>query len=126
MDETQKEPVSDESQPVTQPASQPGQSNPNTTAALTYLAGWITGLVFLLTEKENDYIRFHAAQSLLTFGLLNVIVFVPVFGWMLMPIVAPVSLVLWILLVVQAYQGKRFKLPVVGDYAEQVKDKIGK
>lgn len=100
--------------------------NQNTNAALTYLAGWITGLVFLLIEKENDFIRFHAAQSLLTFGVLNLVAFIPFLGWVASLLIGPLALVLWIVLMVKAYQGERFKLPLVGDYAEQIKDKIGK
>ena len=40
----------------------------NTEAALTYLFGWVTGLIFLLVEKDNKKIRFHAMQSVVTFG----------------------------------------------------------
>jgi uncharacterized membrane protein len=96
----------------------------NTNALLCYAVGWITGLIFLLTEKEDKFIRFHAAQSLVVFGALNLITFIPIIGWMLAPLLVPVSLILWILLMIKAYQGERFKLPVVGDYAEQVMEKI--
>ena len=96
----------------------------NTNALLCYAVGWITGLIFLLTEKEDKFIRFHAAQSLLVFGGLNLITFIPIIGWMLAPLLVPVGLILWILLMLKAYQGERFKLPLVGDYAEQVMEKI--
>ena len=98
----------------------------NTNALLTYLVGWITGLIFLLTEKEDQFIRFHAAQSVVTFGILSLVGFIPFIGWMLTPLLAPIGLILWILLMVKAYQGERFKLPVVGEWAEQVMKKVGK
>ncbi len=96
---------------------------PNVAGLLCYLAGWITGLIFFLIEKENRFVRFHAMQSIITFGgltvLFTVLGFIPVIGWMLFPIVGLVQLVLWILLMVKAYQGERFKLPVIGDMAEK-------
>jgi uncharacterized membrane protein len=98
----------------------------NLTAALTYLAGWVTGLIFLLVEKDDDFVRFHAAQSLTVFGPLTLVAFVPILGPVVNVLLFPITLVLWIVLMVKAYQGERFKLPVVGDYAEQVKNKIGK
>lgn len=98
----------------------------NVNAALTYLVGWITGLVFLFTEKEDKFIRFHAAQSLVTFGALTIISFVPVIGQLLGLILWPLGLILWIVLMVKAYNNERFKLPVIGDFAEQVEQKVGK
>lgn len=117
-------------QPMTEkttpkPTTTKPQEN-NTNAPLTYVAGWFTGLIFLLTEKEDEFVRFHAAQSLIVFGAFNLFAFVPLIGWILTPILTPVALVLWIVLMVKAYQGEKFKLPVVGEYAEQLKDKIGK
>ncbi len=104
--------------------SKPADQNLN--AAFTYVFGWVTGLIFLLTEKEDDFIRFHAAQSVIVFGVLTVISFVPVIGWILSPIATVVGLALWVFLMYNAYQGNRYALPVVGQYAEQLKDKIGK
>ena len=45
--------------------------------------------------------------------------FVPVVGGLLAVLVSPVSLIVWVLMMVKAYQGERYKLPVVGDWAEQ-------
>ena len=98
----------------------------NVNAALTYVAGWITGLIFLLVEKKDEFIRFHAAQSLTVFGGLMIITFVPVLGQALALVLWPLSIALWVILIVKAYQGEKFKLPIVGDLAEKVKDKIGK
>ena len=95
----------------------------NVAGLLCYLVGWVTGLIFFLIEKENKFVRFHAMQSIITFGGLTVLFlllgFIPIIGWMLVPFVALLQLVLWILLMVKAYQGERFKLPVVGDMAEK-------
>ena len=97
--------------------------NQNVAAMLCYLAGWVTGLIFFLIEKDNKFVRFHAMQSIITFGGLTALfmfaAFIPVLGWMLFPILGIVQLVLWILLMVKAYQGEKFKLPVIGDLAEQ-------
>ena len=95
----------------------------NVAGLLCYLAGWITGLIFFLIEKENKFVRFHAMQSIITFGgltmLFMVLGFIPILGWALFPILGLVQLVLWVLLMVKAYQGEKFKLPVIGDMAEK-------
>src|SRR5690349_20526107 len=97
-------------------------NNQNTNAALCYLFGWVTGLIFLLVEKDNKFVRFNAAQSLLTFGVLGVLMMVLFF---LAPIFMIASVVLWAYLMYQAYQGKMVKLPVIGDFAEKVAGTVG-
>ena len=95
---------------------------PNVAGCLSYLAGVLTGIVFFLLEKENKYVRFHAMQSILVFGcfiILNVALGVIVVGWSLMPLLGLVQLALWIILMIKAYQGEKFKLPVVGDMADK-------
>ncbi|MDD5085237.1 MAG: DUF4870 domain-containing protein [Candidatus Omnitrophica bacterium] len=96
---------------------------PNVAALLSYLVGIVTGIIFYLIEKDNKFVRFHAMQSVITFGalfVLNVILpFIPVIGWILMPVVNLAGLILWIVLMIKAYQGEYFKLPVVGDMAEK-------
>ena len=92
-------------------------------ALICYALGWITGLVFLLLEKNNKYVRFHAVQSLITFLALwifsVVFVMVPVIGPIVSILLWPIGLILWIVLMIKAYQGEKFKLPVVGDIAEK-------
>jgi uncharacterized membrane protein len=96
---------------------------PNVAAFLSYLLGWITGLVFYLIEKENKFVRFHAFQSLVAFGALTVLLvvlgFIPVIGWALIPIVWIFELILWIVCMVKGFQGEKFKLPIAGDMAEK-------
>jgi len=97
--------------------------NQNIAGLLCYAAGWITGLIFFLIEKENKFVRFHAMQSMMVFGGLTVLFmvlgFIPIVGWMLMPLLGIAQLILWVLLMVKAYQGETFKLPMVGDLAEK-------
>ncbi|MEK7875140.1 MAG: DUF4870 domain-containing protein [Pseudomonadota bacterium] len=97
--------------------------NENVAGLLCYLVGWVTGLIFFLIEKENKFVRFHAMQSMITFGGLTVLFMVlgniPFMGWGLIPFLGLLQLVLWILLMVKAYQGEHFKLPVIGDLAEK-------
>ena len=95
----------------------------NVAALLTYVLGVITGVIFYLIEKENKCVRFHAIQSSITFGgllVLGIVLgFVPIVGVMLMPILGIAEIILWIFLMIKAYQGELFKLPVVGDMAEK-------
>ena len=95
----------------------------NVAGLLCYVAGWITGLIFFLIEKENRFVRFHAMQSIITFGGLTVLSIaqgmIPFINLVLLPILAILQLILWIVLMVKAYQGQLFKLPVIGDMAEK-------
>ena len=95
----------------------------NLACALTYVAGWVSGLVFFLSEKEDKEIRFHAMQSIIFFGSLNIISLflgrIPLVGWSLMPVLGLLCFVGWLVCLIKAYQGEHFKLPVVGDIAEK-------
>jgi uncharacterized membrane protein len=95
----------------------------NLAGLLCYLLGWITGIVFLIIEKENRFVRFHAYQSLAAFGALSVLSLIagliPVIGKLITFLLAPVGLILWIVLMVKAYQGELYKIPVAGDWAEE-------
>lgn len=95
----------------------------NVAGLLCYVGWWVSGLVFILIEKESKFVRFHALQSIYVFGVLNVAIIV--FGWIpflnlvLPPIIGLFGFVLWIILMVKAYQGTMFKLPWAGDLAEK-------
>jgi uncharacterized membrane protein len=96
----------------------------NVAAALSYSLGWITGIVFLLAEPSNSFVRFHAMQSMIAFLALSVLTIVlqviPILGMLIAVfLVIPASAVLWLVLMFKAYQGERFKLPIAGDMAEQ-------
>ena len=97
----------------------------NLAGALTYGLGWITGALFLVMEPSNAFVRFHAWQSVIVFGGLSIAwltavsILFPI-GWFIaFVIIPPLSLVLWLLLMFKAYQSQRYKLPFVGDLAEQ-------
>ncbi len=95
----------------------------NVAGLLCYILGWVTGLVFILIEQENKFVRFHAMQSIIVFGTITVVAFV--FGWI--PIIGGIiswilwilGLVLWIVLMVKAYQGAKYKVPWAGNLAEK-------
>lgn len=94
----------------------------NVAGLLCYLLGFVTGIVFLLIEKENKFVRFHAMQSTIVFGGLFLVYIVLTVTIVLAILALPlflVQLVLWILLMVKAYQGQMYKLPWVGDIAEK-------
>ena len=95
----------------------------NLAALLTYLLGFITGIAFLVIEKDSRYVRFHAMQSTIVFGgLFAVNIFlglIPLLGWLFSFLLIPATFVLWIVLMFKAYQGEKFKLPYIGDMAEQ-------
>lgn len=95
----------------------------NVGGVLCYLLGIVTGILFFILEKENRFIRFHAMQSILICAVLIVVniflSFIPVIGWMINLLIAPVAFVLWLLLMYKAYNKEWFKLPVLGDMAEK-------
>jgi uncharacterized membrane protein len=95
----------------------------NLEALLCYALGWVTGLVFLFMEKDNAYVRFHALQSLVALGALHiaasVIWIIPILGGIVSVLISIGMLVLWIVMMIKAYKGERYKLPVVGDFVEQ-------
>jgi len=90
----------------------------NTEAALTYVLGWLTGIIFFLMSKDK-FIRFHAMQSIITFGIITILVIVPVIGWIISPLAMIVGFVLWLVLIFKAYQGEEFMLPVIGEFAKK-------
>ena len=94
----------------------------NVAGLLCYVAWWVTGIVFLIIEKENKFVRFHAWQSIFTFGAITIIQiilgFIPIIGWILAILVWIGSVILWAILMYSAYQGKKMKIPIAGNLAE--------
>lgn len=97
--------------------------NPNTAALLSYLFGWVTGIIFFILEKDNKYVRFHALQSIIVFGVLSVagsiLGWIPFFGWVAGALIGILSFILWLVLMIKAYQGEKYKIPWAGDFAEK-------
>jgi uncharacterized membrane protein len=95
----------------------------NIEALLCYVLGWITGIVFLVLEKENKFVRFHALQSLAAFlpifVILVIVGMIPLIGWFLSVIISIFTLILWLFLMFKAFKGEKYKLPWVGDFADQ-------
>lgn len=93
----------------------------NIEGALCYVLLWITGIVFYIIEKNSQFVKFHALQSILTFLPLTVLswilAFIPIIGWIFGMLLWLLTFILWIILMLKAYQGEMFKLPVVGDIA---------
>ena len=100
----------------------------NIAGALAYFLGPVTGILFLLIEKENKFVRFHAMQSTLTFGgifVLNIVLgFIPVLGSIAGSLVSLASLVLWVLLMYKAFNNEEYELPVIGDLARKQVEKV--
>ena len=95
----------------------------NLEGLLCYVIGWVTGIIFLILEKDNKFVRFHAIQSIVVFGAFTVLAvifnFIPVIGWILNLLLGIFAFILWIVLMVKAYSGQMYKLPVAGDIAEK-------
>jgi uncharacterized membrane protein len=95
----------------------------NVAAFLAYLFGVISGILFYVLEKENKFVRFSAMQSILfsaaLFLAVIVLMFIPVVGWVLIPIVQIAAFVVWIILLVKSFKGEKFSLPVIGDIAQK-------
>ncbi|SFT23515.1 DUF4870 domain-containing protein [Paenibacillus sp. BC26] len=102
--------------------------DPKIVGLLCYLGSFVTGILFLVLEKRSNFVKFHAMQSILisvVLVVINIVLgFIPFIGWLLGFLLAPLSFILWIALMLLALQGKRFKLPVIGDYAEQQASKF--
>jgi len=99
---------------------------PNIAGALAYLLGPITGILFLLVEKESKFVRFHAMQSLITFGALTLLAVTPVIGWLLsgMMIIPFAWVVLAAVMMYKAVNNEEYELPVIGDLARKQVEKI--
>jgi uncharacterized membrane protein len=115
----------------------------NVAGLLCYVGAWVSGIVFVVWEKKSTFVKFHAWQSIMVFGVLTLAhlifsrmliniglgnLFYPnwglinagiALGW----IIGMVMLALWIVLMVTAYQGKMWKVPLAGNWAEKQANK---
>jgi len=105
----------------------------NIAGLLCYVGAWISGIVFLVIEKENKNVRFHAMQSIVVFGVLTVAqIVLNIVGGIAAAATGSVAITLslgaimsilwivcWAIGMIQAYQGKRFKFPWAGNFAEK-------
>ena len=114
----------------------------NLAALLSYIFGWVSGLIFFLIEKESRLVRFHAMQSLLfnvVAGVAAIALWIVLFilflittqiSGALTTLLSIVSLLIWLIFIaalligvimclIKAYQGQYFKLPIIGNLAEK-------
>ncbi len=116
--------------PVSAPQGSGGSGlAPNVASLLCYVCSFVTGLIFLLIEKDNKEVKFHAWQSILlgaatvalyvAAGILAVIPVIGFLGTLLYLATWLGYLAVWIISMVKAYQGEHWKIPVIGDIAEQ-------
>ena len=120
---------------------------PNLAGALSYLLGIITGIVFFVVDKDDDFVRFHAAQSIVlsvvvialnvflsivtgiltaiafagagtgAFGLFGVVTLLFNLVWGVFGLAV---FLLWLYVMFSAYQGNRTRLPLVADFADRL------
>ncbi len=119
--------------PLGAPGSAPGATTgmaDNVASALCYVLGLVTGNLFLVLApyNQNKTIRFHAFQSIFMHVALIAIYIVLGFlvrmmlgflGVMIFPLIGLGAFVLWLYLIISAYQGKMVVLPVIGEFAKQ-------
>lgn len=95
----------------------------NLEALLTYVLGWITGIIFLIIEKKSKFVKFHAIQSIIVFGFFTLIwvilASIPFINLVTIPIIALLSLIIWIISMVKAYNYEWFEWPIAGDIAKK-------
>jgi uncharacterized membrane protein len=95
----------------------------NVAGLLCYVLGWVSGIVFLILEPKNNFVRYHAIQSIIVFGAINIasliLGWIPIIGGFLVWALGVLAFILWIVLMVRAYQGKRYKLRWSGNAAEK-------
>ena len=103
---------------------------PNVAAALSYLFGIITGVIFFVLEKDNRFVRFHAMQSIIvsaTFIIVSIALGIfgifPIIGWLFYilghMVLGIVGLILWLVLMFRAFSGAEWEVPILGKYARQ-------
>ena len=130
---TQDQPAASNPKPAdaTPPAGITTGLQPNVAGLLCYILGWLSGVVFLFIEGKDKFVRFHAWQSIVTFGILTALLLIlsilsllggllyislMVIYWM----VFILAIVLWVFLMLKAYRGQAYKLPVAGDIAQKL------
>ena len=119
---------------------------PNVAGLLCYLGVWVTGIIFLIIERKNRMVRFHAMQSLVTFGILQIVIAIAnavsewaggvpsPWSWFFYPqmvaanvvatIFMVIGLVLRLVLMYQTYHGRLLKLPIFGNIAQRLLSKL--
>lgn len=97
---------------------------PNVAGLLCYIGGWVSGIIFFVIEQKNSWVRFHAAQSIVVFGTITVAAIIlgliPIVGGAFAAIIWIIGFILWIILMVKAYHGERYRVAWAGNIAERM------
>jgi uncharacterized membrane protein len=95
----------------------------NIESLLCYVGWYITGIIFLVLEKKNRNVKFHAWQSIITSAALIIIAgifsLIPLIGWFIAWAAGVLSFILWIVLMVKAYNKEKWLVPIIGDIIEK-------
>lgn len=95
----------------------------NLAGLLAYAFGFVSGILLFVLEKDSKFVKYHALQSIFIwlglFVVSMVVGFIPLIGWLISLLIAPVGFIIWIYCMVKAYQGSWFKFPVAGNIAMQ-------
>ncbi|MDF1556738.1 MAG: hypothetical protein P1P80_00945 [ANME-2 cluster archaeon] len=91
-------------------------NNENIMAAVSYLFGFVSGIIIYLIEKDKPdksrFVMFHAVQAIILGVVWVIISFVPLIGQL-------VILISWVVMMYKAYSGEEYHIPIIGDYAEK-------
>ena len=100
--------------------------NKNTAGALCYVLGPITGIIFLIIDKD-PFVKFHAMQSIvysIAIFVLNFVLGATIILAILVPLLGVAEFVLWLVLIFKAAQGQEWEVPIVGKLARQFAGKV--
>ena len=123
-------------QPPPQPVAQSSSMDPKLAGLLAYLIPPITGIVFILIEKSNRVVRWHAAQSIV-FGIAWVVMWIvftilsmvlstviPIIGSIISLLVWLVifigGFILWVICLIKGYSGEMWRMPILAPYADKI------
>jgi len=113
-----------EREKLTEPAGTSTGLSPNIAGLLCYVGAWVSGIIFFVLEQKNQFVRFHAAQSIVAFGTITVagiiVGLIPVVGDAFSTIIGIIGFIVWIIMIVKASSGEWYKLPWAGDVAEKM------
>lgn len=97
-----------------------------TAGALAYVLGPVTGIIFLILEKD-PFVRFHAMQSIVVFVVLGIAQWIFGITVILFPLSALIGIImfiLWLLCIYKAWQGEEWEVPVLGKLAKKFGKKV--
>lgn len=104
----------------------------NTAAGLAVVTTWIGALVFYLLEKESRFVRFYALQEMalsvgiVALGIIGIVssiigalIKLPLLGLGINSLTSAVYLICWVIMIVNAFQGKVWELPILGQWCRR-------